>query len=96
MVEGVQQGSVLVGTFFSTGFGFTPPIPGWGLWCVSVCVCFGLSLRFNREILAGMLGCVCWYARCISTPPILAGVWDVAACAWVRVLASPCPSWLGC
>ena len=40
--------------------------------------------------------CLCLCARSACTPPLLAGVCGVGVCAWARVLAAPCPSWLGC
>ena len=40
--------------------------------------------------------CVCSCAHSACTPPLLAGVCGVGVCAWARVLAAPCHSWLGC
>ena len=42
----------------------------------------------------GMFVCLC--ARSTCTPPLLAGVCGVGVCAWARVPAAPCHSWLGC
>ena len=77
---------------FECGFWLHPANPGWGLWCV----CLGLGFAFTPPILAGVLGCVCLCARSACTPPILAGVCGLGVCAWVRVLAAPRQSWLGC
>ena len=40
--------------------------------------------------------CVCWCACSSCTPPLLAGVCGLGVCAWARVSAAPCHSWLGC
>ena len=40
--------------------------------------------------------CVCLRARSACTPPLLAGVCGVGVCAWARVSAAPCHSWLAC
>ena len=40
--------------------------------------------------------CVCLCARSACTPPLLACVCGVGACAWARVSAAPHHSWLGC
>ena len=40
--------------------------------------------------------CVCLCARSACTPPLLARACGVGVFGWVRVLAAPRPSWLGC
>ena len=40
--------------------------------------------------------CVSLCARSACTLPLLARVCGVGVCAWARVLAAPCHSWLGC
>ena len=67
--------------------------PGWGLRCG--CVCLGAGLGCALPLLAGVLGCVFLFARSVSTPPLLARVCGVGVCAWARVSAAPCHSWLG-
>ena len=66
---------------------------GYAVW---VCV-LGLGFR----LLPATPGwdvrvCVCLRALSACTPPLLAGVCNVAVCAWARVSAAPCHSWLGC
>ena len=72
-----------------------PPLPGQRLLGFVVRVsAFGFR-SFTPPILAAVLGvCVC--VRAPLTPPILAGLRGVGMCAWVRVLAAPRHSWLGC
>ena len=69
-----------------------PANPGWGLWCVCVCLGFGFHPA-NPGWGVGVCVFVCVSA---CTPPILAGVCGVGVCAWVRVSAAPRHSWLGC
>ena len=71
-----------------------PATPGWGVR--RGCVCLGSGFGCAPPLLAGVLGCACWCACSPCTPPLLAGVCDVGVCAWVRVSAAPCHSWLGC
>ena len=68
--------------------------PGWALRCG--CVCFRSGFGCAPPLLAGVLGCACLCARSACTPPLLAGVCGVGVCAWARVSAAPCHSWLGC
>ena len=92
-----------------TGFGFTPPILARVLGCVRLCACCtctgtpgcpvrciwsGPGFGFTPPILAGVLGCVCLCACSAWSPRFLA--WVCGVCVWVRFLASPCQSWLGC
>ena len=69
-----------------------------GLRVRSECVCLGSRLGCTPPFLAGVLGCVCVCvnARPACTPPLLGGVCGVGVCAWARVSAAPCHSWLGC
>ena len=90
MVEGVQQGPVLVGTFFSLrlglGFGLHPTILGWGfLACVVVC-----ALRLYPAVPGSGVRC----GRVYSGPgcgcaPLLLG--EVLGCVCVCVLVPPGP-----
>ena len=64
----------------------------------AVCVCV-LELGFWLRLPPpgwGVGVCVCSCARSACTPPLLAGMCCVGVCAWARVSASPCHSWLGC
>ena len=40
--------------------------------------------------------CVCMCARFVCTPPLRAVVRGLGVCAWARVSAAPCHSWLAC
>ena len=71
-----------------------PANPGWGVR--SGCVCLGSGFCCALPLLAGVLGCACLCAGSAYTPPLLAGVCGVGVCAWARVSAAPCHSWLGC
>ena len=73
-------------------FRLCPATPGWAARYRWVCLgsCFGCA----RPLLVGVLWCVC--ARFACTPPPLAGVCCVGVCAWTRVSAAPCHSWLWC
>ena len=67
--------------------------PGCAVW---VCV---VGFRFQLRPATpgwgvGAYVCLCTRSEC--TPPLLAGVCGVDVCAWVRVSAAPCHSWLGC
>ena len=53
-------------------------------------------LAFIPPLLAEVLGPSCLCARSACTLPVLAGVCGAGVCAWVRVPAAPCHSWLGC
>ena len=66
---------------------------GCAVW---VCV-LGLGFRLRPATPGwGVRVCVCLCAHSACTPPLLAGVCGVGACAWARVLAAPRHSWLGC
>ena len=69
-----------------------PASPGWGVRCG--CVCLGSGFGCAPPPLAGVSTCVCAHSAC--TQPILAAVCGVGVCAWARVLAATCLSWLGC
>ena len=73
-------------------FCWYPATPGWGARCGWVCL--GPGFGCAPPPLAGVLGCA--RARSACTPPLLAGVCCVGACAWARVWAVPRLSWLGC
>ena len=80
MVEGVQQGPVLVETFLSRAvcvlvcaLRLYPATPGWAVRCG--CVCLGSGFGCAPPLLARVLVCVC---VCVRTPLV------------------PCHSWLGC
>ena len=60
-----------------------PTTPGWGVWCV--CVCLGSGLGCPPPLLAGMLGCVC---VCVSAQLVPRHSW-LGCAPWVCVL------WLG-
>ena len=72
-----------------------PATPGWGVWCV--CVCLGWGFSCALPLLAGVLGCVC--VR-VPTPLVPRHSWlgclGLCVCAWSRVSAAPRHSWLGC
>ena len=74
------------------------PVPrlSWLGCAVWVCV---LGLGFRRRPAtpgwgAGVCACLCSRSAC--TPLLLAGARRVGLCAWARVSAAPCHSWLGC
>ena len=75
-----------------------PPVPrhSW-LGCV-VCVCLlGLGFWLRPATPRWAVGmCVRLCARSACSPPLLAGVCAVGACAWARVLFAPRHTWLGC
>ena len=71
-----------------------PATPGWGVPCG--CVCLGSGFGCAPPLLAGVLGCACLCACSPCTPPLLAPARGVGVCVWVRVLAAPRHSWLGC
>ena len=57
----------------------------------------GLGVRLRSATPGWGVGvCVCLCARSACTPPLLAWVCGVGACAWARVSAAPRHSWLGC
>ena len=60
-----------------------------------VCVWVPVS-AFTPTILAGVLASVCLWSLSAANPPVLAGPLGVRVCAWVRILAPPRHSWLGC
>ena len=72
-----------------------PATPGWGVWCV--CVCLGSGFGCAPPLPAGVFGCVCVRVR---TPLVPRHSWlgcsGVCVCAWARVLAPPRHSWVGC
>ena len=92
------------------GFAVTPPILAgvqgvcaWVLvlvsphhsWLQFVACAVGLAFWLaSRQSWLGFLGCVSLRARSTCSPPFLAGVFGVGVCAWVRVSAAPCHSWL--
>ena len=66
---------------------------GCAVW---VCV-LGLGFRLRPATPRWGVGarvCLCACSAC--TPPLLAGVCGVGACAWARFSAAPRHSWLGC
>ena len=72
------------------------PRHSWlGCWGVCVFVC-ALRLYPATPCWGVQCGCVVlgWGFGC--APPLLAGVCGVGSCAWARVSATPCHSWLGC
>ena len=72
------------------------PRHSWLRCAVWVCVLvLGFWLR-PATLGWGVGVCVCLCARSACTPPLLAGVCGVGACAWARVSAAPRHSWLGC
>ena len=71
-----------------------PATPGWGVRCARVCL--GSACCCSLPFLAWALGCVCLCAPSACTPPLLAGVCGVGACAWARVSAAPRHSWRVC
>ena len=72
-----------------------PVTPRWGVLCGRVC--FGLRLRLHPTPPCWSVGvCVRSCARFACTPPLLAGVYGAGVCAWARVSAAPCHSWLAC
>ena len=75
-----------------------PPVPchSWLGCAVWVCA-IGLWFRLRPAHPGlGVVVCVCLCAYSACTPPLLAGVCRVGLCAWARVSAAPCHSWLGC
>ena len=61
-----------------------------------VCV-FGFGFPLRPATRGWGVGvCVCWCARTPCNPPLLAGARCVGVGVWVRVLAAPRHSWLGC
>ena len=65
--------------------------------CVLVWVVLGIGFRLRPATPGWAVGlCVCLCARFACTPPLLAGVCGVGVCAWARVSAARCHSWLGC
>ena len=72
------------------------PRHSWRGCAVWVCV-LGLRFRLRPATPGWGIGvCVCLCTRSACTPPLLAGVCVVGVCAWARVSAAPCHSWLGC
>ena len=72
------------------------PRHSW-LGCAAWVCLLGLALRLRTATPGWGVGvCVCWCARSARTPPLLARVCCVGACAWARVSAAPRLSWLGC
>ena len=71
-----------------------PATPGCSVRCG--CLCLGSGFGCAPPLLAGVLGCVSVCVRSICTWPVLAGVRGFGVCAWARVSAAPCHSWLGC
>ena len=71
-----------------------PATPGWGVR--PACVCLGSGFGRAPPPLVWVLGCACWSACSPCTPSILAGARGVGVRVWVRVLAAPRHSWLGC
>ena len=58
---------------------------------------FGLRFRLRPATPGWGVGvCVFLCARSACMQPLLAGVCGVGVCAWARVSAAPCHSWLGC
>ena len=72
------------------------PRRSW-LGCLArVCV-LGLRSRLRPATPDWGVGvCVCLCARSACTPPLLAGVCGVGACAWAGIAPAPRHSWLGC
>ena len=71
-----------------------PRLSWLGYWGVRVCVRTSLVPRHSWLGCWGVCVCLCACSSC--TPPLLAGVCGVGACAWARVSAAPRNSWLGC
>ena len=73
------------------------PRHSWLGCAVGVCV-FGLGFRLHAATPGPAVGvCIFFLGVCSPcTPPLLAGVCGVGACAWARVLAVPRHFWLGC
>ena len=72
------------------------PRNSWLGCAVWVCV-LGLGFRLRPATPGWGDGvCVCLCVRSACTPPLLAGVFGVAVCAWAQVWAAPRHSWLGC
>ena len=68
----------------------------WLVCAVWMCV-LGLGSRLRPATPGWGVGvCVCLCAHSACSPPLLAGVCGVGACAWARVSAAPRHSWLGC
>ena len=74
----------------------TVPRQSWLGRAAWVCV-FGFRFRLRPTTPGwGVVLCVCWCGRSPCTLPLLAGLCGVGVCVWVRVLAAPHHSWLGC
>ena len=73
-----------------------PNTPGWGVWCL--CVCLGSGFGCAPPLAAGVLGCVCVPVPAPLVPrhPWLGCVVCVCVCVRARVSAAPRHSWLGC
>ena len=72
------------------------PRHSWLGPAVWVCV-LGLEFGLCAATPGWGLGmCVCVRACSVCTPPLLAGVCGVVVCAWARVSALLCHSWLEC
>ena len=71
-----------------------PATPGWGMWCL--CVCVGSGFGRAPPFLAGVLSFVSLCVHSACTSRFLAGVCGVGACCWVGAWAAPRHSWLGC
>ena len=75
---------------------FLLPCRSWMGCAVCVCV-FRLGFRLcSASPGCGFGVCVCLFACSACTPPLLAGACGAGVCAWARVSAAPCHSWLGC
>ena len=72
------------------------PRHSWLGCAVWVCVLgFGLGPPPNTPGW-GVGVCVCLCARSACTPQLLPGVCGFDVCAWARIWAAPCHTWLGC
>ena len=70
------------------------PRHSWlGCWAVCVLVC-ALRLHPATPGWGARCGCVCLGLGFSCAPPLLAGLCIVGVCAWARVWAAPCHSWL--
>ena len=53
-----------------------------------------LGVKCQGRVVTGFSVCRCAPSAC--SPPLLAGMCGVSVCAWARLSAAPCLSWLGC
>ena len=71
----------------------SPATPCWGVRCGWVCLNSGSGCA--PPLLAGVLGCACWFACCPCTPPLLAELCGVCVCVFgLRFRLRPAtPGW---